>query len=92
MTRSRASIARVKLARSLPRLLALPALLLALGVALIAAATLLVTGPAGIALLAGGALLVIAGVATGVVLLSVRLMSRSLPSTSAGSAAGRCTC
>lgn len=72
MTR-RESIARVRLARSLPRLLALPLLPLLLGAAALAAGFLVVTGPAAIALLVGGGLLVLAGLATALVLLSVGL-------------------
>lgn len=73
MTGSRAPIARVRLARSLPRLLALPLLLVALGAGSIAAGALLVAGPAGPALVGVGALVAIAGLAMALVLLSVCL-------------------
>jgi hypothetical protein len=73
MTSPPASIGRVRLASSAPRLLALPVLLVALGAAAIAAGALVVDGPASIALLGVGGLIALAGLAMAVVLLSVRL-------------------
>lgn len=73
MTGSGAPFARVRLARSLPRLLALPLALVALGAGAMAAGALLVEGPAGPALLGVGAIVTIAGLALALVLLSVRL-------------------
>lgn len=73
MTRARAPIARVKLARSLPRLLAVPFIsFVAAGLA-IAAGLLVIPPPAGFALIAVGAVLALIGLALMVVLLSVRL-------------------
>ena len=70
----RPSIARVKLARSLPRLLAVPFLLFGLAGAGIAAGVLgLVPSPASFALIAVGGLLGAIGLALMVTLLSVRL-------------------
>jgi hypothetical protein len=73
VTGSGAPFARVRLARSLPRLLALPLALVALGAGAMAAGALLVEGPAGPALLGVGAIVTIAGLALALVLLSVRL-------------------
>jgi hypothetical protein len=73
MTGRGASIARVKLARSLPRLLALPLLLLALGVGGLAAGAFLVSGAPGLALLVVGAALVLVAIVAAVVLLTLRL-------------------
>ena len=65
------SIARVRLARSLPRLLALPLLLIAAGVALPAIGLLLVGGIIGLAMAGGGAFLVLLGLLAAAVPLSV---------------------
>jgi hypothetical protein len=73
MTRSRASIARVKLARSLPRLLVLPFLLFIMAGVAIAAGLLVMPPSVGYALVAVGAVLGLVGLAFMVVLLSVRL-------------------
>lgn len=73
MTRARTPIARVKLARSLPRLLGVPFIsFVAAGLA-IAAGLLVIPPPAGVALIAVGAVLALVGLALMVVLLSVRL-------------------
>ena len=66
-------IARVRLSRSLPRLLALPALGVVAGAAAIAGGLLAVPGPAGIAVAAGGALLILAALVGATILLSIRL-------------------
>jgi len=71
MPRSGESIARVRLARSLPRLLALPVLLIAAGVALPAAGLLWVGGVTGLAMAVGGAFLVLLGLLAAAVPLSV---------------------
>ena len=67
------SIARIRLARSLPRLLGLPVLGLLAGGAAIAGAFLLRLGPPGIVLGAAGAIVVLLAVATAAVLHSVRV-------------------
>ena len=67
------SIARVRLARSLPRLLALPLLLIAAGVALPATGLLLVGGITGLAMAGGGAFLVLLGLLAAAIPLSVRV-------------------
>ena len=72
MTR-RPSIARVKLARSLPRLLAVPFLIFVFAGAAIAGGLVVVPPPVGFALIAIGALLGALGLALMVTLLSVRL-------------------
>lgn len=66
-------IARIRLARSLPRLLALPALAFLVGVATIAAGLLRLDGAAAYAVAAGGGLLVLLALAGAIVVLSVRL-------------------
>ena len=73
MSRRRASIARVKLARSLPRLLVLPIIFFGLAGAAIAAGLLLVPPPAGFALVGVGAVVGLIGLGLMVLLLSVRL-------------------
>jgi hypothetical protein len=72
MTR-RPSIARVKLARSLPRLLTVPFLIFVFAGAAIAGGLVVVAPPVGFALIAIGALLGALGLALMVTLLSVRL-------------------
>jgi len=73
MTSARVPIARVKLARSLPRLLAVPFVsFVAAGIA-IAAGLLVIPPPIGFAIIAVGAVLAAVGLALMVVLLSVRL-------------------
>src|SRR6185503_8899422 len=69
----RPSIARVKLARSLPRLLAVPFLLFVFAGAAIAGGLVVVAPPAGFALIGIGAFLGALGLALMVTLLSVRL-------------------
>jgi len=69
----RPSIARVKLARSLPRLLAVPFLIFVFAGAAIAGGLVVVPPPIGFALIAIGALLGALGLALMVTLLSVRL-------------------
>ena len=66
-------IARIRLSRSLPRLLALPVLGLLLGAAAIAVGVLLVSWPVGLAVAGAGALLVLLAAVAGIVALSVRL-------------------
>jgi hypothetical protein len=66
-------IARIRLARSLPRLLAAPMVLVLAGGAALAAGLAFVGGAVALAVAAGGALLVILGVVAAVVLLSIRL-------------------
>jgi hypothetical protein len=73
MTSARAPIARVKLARSLPRLLAVPLVSFVAAGAAIAAGLLVIPPPTGFALVAVGAVLGLIGLALMVVLLSVRL-------------------
>lgn len=73
MTGRAAPIARVRLARSLPRLMALPLLLLVLGIGGIAAGTLAVAGAPGVALIVVGAVVALVGLAAAIVLLSLRL-------------------
>lgn len=65
-------IARIRLARSPPRLIALPLVLVATGVAA-AAGALRADGPAAIGLAVGGSLLMLVAIAVGIVLLSIRL-------------------
>lgn len=72
MTSGVPPIARVRLARSLPRLLAVPVALVAIGTAVIGLA-LLIGGSSPILTLVLGALLVLVGLMRGVMLLSVRL-------------------
>jgi hypothetical protein len=64
-------IAHIKLARSIPRLLLVPVVVVGAGIAAIVAGILLATGVATIALAALGALVALGGVAGGVLLLSV---------------------
>lgn len=66
-------IARIRLSRSLPRLLALPALGLVVGAAAIAGGLLAVAGPAGIAMAVAGGLIVLAALIGAATLLSIRL-------------------
>jgi len=66
-------IARIRLSRSLPRLLALPILALLAASAAVAAGLVLVTGIAGLVLAAVGALVVVVALVGIVILLSVRL-------------------
>jgi hypothetical protein len=66
-------IARIRLSRSLPRLLALPALALLVGGGTIAGGLILLTGPAGIAMAVAGGLLILLALAAVVVVLSIRL-------------------
>jgi len=73
MTRAREPIARVKLARSLPRLLAVPLVSFVVAGTAIAAGLLVIPPPIGFALVAVGAVLALVGLALMVVLLSVRL-------------------
>jgi hypothetical protein len=73
MTTRPAPIASVRLARSLPRLLVMPLLLLLAAGAAIAAGLLAVAPPAGIAIVAVGSLVGLVGLALMVVLISVRL-------------------
>jgi hypothetical protein len=73
MTRARTPIARVELARSLPRLLAAPFVSFAGAGAAIAAGLLVIQPPIGFGLVAVGGVLALVGLALMVVLLSVRL-------------------
>jgi hypothetical protein len=73
MTRAGAPIARVGLARSLPRLLAVPLVSFVAAGAAIAAGLLVIPPPIGFVLVAVGAVLGLVGLALMVVLLSVRL-------------------
>ena len=73
MPRDARTIARVRLARSLPRLLAAPLLAIALGAALVGTGLLLVGGTPGIAMAAGGAALGLLGLIGAAVPLSVRV-------------------
>jgi hypothetical protein len=66
-------IARIRLSRSLPRLLALPGLGLLVGGGTIAGGLALVPGLAGIAIAAAGGLLILLALAAAVVVLSIRL-------------------
>lgn len=66
-------IARIRLARSLPRLLLVPCVIAVAGVASIGAGLLAVGGPLGIVLAALGGLVVIGGLVMAAVLLTVRL-------------------
>ena len=68
-----APIARIRLSRSLPRLLGLPTIALLAGIGAIALGLLAVPGSLGLVLTGLGALLVLLAVATVAVLLSVRL-------------------
>ena len=68
-----APIARIHLARSLPRMLALPLVGLLAGTAAIAAGIVLVTGPFGIALAVAGALVVVLALGSAAILLSIRV-------------------
>lgn len=67
------SIAQVRLARSLPRLLAIPIVVVSVAVALAAIGLLLVGGAPGLALVGAGALLALVGVVLAVIPLSVRV-------------------
>jgi hypothetical protein len=73
MTAGRGAIARVALARSLPRLLALPFLLFALAGGAIAGGLIVVPPPAGFALVGVGAVVAMIGLALMVMVLSIRL-------------------
>jgi hypothetical protein len=73
MTRSEAWIARVKLARSVPRLLVLPLVFFIMAGLAIASGLLVVAPPAGFALVGVGAVAAFIGLALMVVLLSVRV-------------------
>ena len=73
MTAGREPISRVPLARSLPRMLALPLLLFALAGGAIAGGLIVVPPPAGFALVAVGALVAMIGLALMVIVLSIRL-------------------
>lgn len=73
MTDRAAPVARVRLARSLPRLLALPAVLLVVAGGLAAAGLLLLPMAAGVALAAAAGVVVLAGLWWAVRMLSVRL-------------------
>ena len=66
-------IARIRLSRSLPRLLALPVIALAAGIAAVALGVLAVPGAVGLLLAGLGVLLVVLALATVAVLMSVRL-------------------
>jgi hypothetical protein len=68
-----ARIARIRLARSLPRLLAMPVALLVAGAGALAAGLLVVGGTVGLVLAVLGGAVALAGVVTAAVLLSVRL-------------------
>lgn len=67
------SIARVRLARSLPRLLALPFLLVAAGVALPVTGLLVVGGGIGLVMAGGGAFMILLGLLAAAIPLSVRV-------------------
>lgn len=73
MARRAQPIARVRLARSFPRLLAAPLLAIALAAALIAAGLLVVGGTPGLAMAAAGAALGLLGLLGAAVPLSVRV-------------------
>jgi len=73
MTERSTPIARVALARSLPRMMALPVVLFAAAGAGIAAGLIVVPPPSGFALVAVGAVLGLLGLALMIVALSVRL-------------------
>lgn len=73
MPRSGASIVRVRLARSLLRLLALPFLLVAAGVALPVTGLLVVGGVPGLAMAGGGGFMVLLGLLVAAIPLSVRV-------------------
>lgn len=66
-------IARIRLSRSLPRLLAVPALALVLGVAAIAVGVMLMAAPLGVAVAGAGVLVVVMAVVVAIAALSVRL-------------------
>lgn len=67
-------IARIRLARSLPRLLALPLLLAAAGAAILAAGVAVLGGTGGLIVAVAGGLLVFVALAIATVLLSIRLL------------------
>src|ERR687893_1532598 len=67
------SIGEVRLARSLPRVLALPALLIAAGIALAVSGVVLVGETPGLAMAGSGALLGVVGVVLAAMPLSVRV-------------------
>lgn len=67
------SIAQVRLARSIPRLLAVPGLLIAAGAGLAAAGILVVEGTPGLALIPAGVLVGVVGVVAAAIPLSVRV-------------------
>jgi hypothetical protein len=73
MTDSTHESARIRLARSLPRLLAVPIVVGLTGAAALAAGLLVVASPAGWAVAGFGGLLVLLALAGAIVLLSVRL-------------------
>jgi hypothetical protein len=73
MARDGRAIDRVRLARSLPRLLAAPLLAIALGAAVVAMGVLLVGGTPGLAVAGGGIALAVLGVLGAAVPLSVRV-------------------
>jgi hypothetical protein len=73
MPKRETPIARIRLARSLRRMLALPLLLALGGAAAVAAGLLVVDGTAGLVLAGGGAALVVGAVIFAIVLLSVRV-------------------
>ena len=66
-------IARIRLARSIPRLLALPLIVAAIGIAAAVGGALLLPGPAAIAAAAAGGLVALSAVALALVPLSVRV-------------------
>lgn len=66
-------IARIRLARSWPRLLGLPLLLLLVGVGMAAVGLVMVGGSVGLVLVAAGGLLGLAGTAVAAILASVRV-------------------
>lgn len=67
------SIGEVRLARSLPRVLALPILFIAAGAGVAAGGVLLIGGTAGLAMVGAGAVLVVVGIVLGAMPLSVRV-------------------
>jgi hypothetical protein len=73
MTGSRIPLARIRLARSLPRLLAVPFVVVLAGAAAVAAGLLLGSGATVIALIALGGTVMLGAVLAAAVLLSVRL-------------------
>jgi hypothetical protein len=70
---SRPPIARVRLSRSLPRLLGLPAVAVVAGIGAIGAGLIVVGGAAGIALVGAGAVVTILALAAIAILLSIRV-------------------